>query len=210
MATATPDEELNQLEKDLRQLQIEYETFFAGGRKRPPMETEWRAQTMIKRYADMGGKLKYAQIFRYNSLASKYAKFSEVWRQRAKNVEQGKTAFSYSKTARELEEKRLAEASATHDAWLKGEHARAAEAKADETKISFSDPLKEAEKVQTLFRTMVEAKQKAGEKSEMNFEQFHKFVKSKTEQLRKQMGAKQVEYTVAVEGGQVKLKAKGV
>lgn len=194
----TPEEELSQLEKDLRQLQIEYDAYFAGGRKRPPTEIEWRVTTLIKKFSDMGGKLKYAQSFRFNNLASRYAKFSEVWRQRAKRVEEGRTAFGYSKVARELEQQRLAEAAREHEARIHGEAHR----------VAFSDPLKEPEKVQSLYRNLVEAKKELGEKSDLNFEQFHKFVRQKTEELRKQMGARQVEYTVSVENGQVKLKAK--
>jgi len=75
--------------------------------------------------------------------------------------------------------------------------------------VAFADPTKEAEKVQALYRTMLEAKAKAGEQADINFEQFHQFVRQKTEQLKKQMGCKQVEYEVSVEGGQVRLKAKG-
>jgi len=72
-----------------------------------------------------------------------------------------------------------------------------------------SDPLREPEKVQELYRTLVEARQKAGEKAEVNFEQFHRFVRQKTEELKRELGCQQVEYAVEVEGGQVKLKAKG-
>jgi len=196
---ATIDDELNQLEKDIRQLQIEYDTYFTGGRKRPPADTEWRVQSFIKKFSDMGGKIKFAERFRFNALASRYAKYSEVWRQRSKRVEMGGSAFSYSKVARELEKQRLAEAERKHAAHLAGAN-----------RVAFSDPLKEAEKVQALYRTMMEAKGKAGEKADLNFEQFHQFVRNKTEQLKKQMGCKAVEYEVSVEGGQVKLKAKGV
>jgi hypothetical protein len=211
---ATVEEELTQLEKDIRQLQIEYDAYFAGGRKRPPTEVEWRVQKLIKKFADMGGKLKYAQSFRYNQLSARYAKFSEVWRQRTKRVEEGHTAFAYSKTARELEEKRLAESKRAHDAWLAGEHKEVvgadAAAAGDTARVAFSDPLKEAEKVQELYRTMIDLKKRAGESAEVNYEQFNKFVRSKTDQLKSQMGCKAVEYTVSIEGGQVKLKAKGV
>ena len=48
---ATIDEELGQLERDIRQLKIEYEMYFGGGRKRPPTEIEWRVELMVKRYA---------------------------------------------------------------------------------------------------------------------------------------------------------------
>ncbi|MGH9804321.1 MAG: MXAN_5187 C-terminal domain-containing protein [Candidatus Acidiferrales bacterium] len=196
---ASIEDELNQLEKDLRQLKIEYDTYFTGGRPRPPADTEWRVQTLIKKFADMGGKMKFAQRFRYNGLASRYAKYSEVWRQRAKRVEMGGSAFAYSKVGRELEQQRLAEAERKHAARIGGN-----------ARVAFSDPLKEGEKVQELYRTMLEAKEKAGEKADVNFEQFHQFVRNKTDQLKKQMGCKAVEYEVSVEGGQVKLKAKGV
>src|SRR6266852_6311437 len=49
---ATIDEELSQLERDVRQLKIEYEMFFGGGRKRPPTEIEWRIELITKRYAE--------------------------------------------------------------------------------------------------------------------------------------------------------------
>jgi hypothetical protein len=69
--------------------------------------------------------------------------------------------------------------------------------------------LKESEQVQALYRHLVTAKKELGEKADVNFEQFHKFVQKKTEQLKKQMKCRQVEYVVSIENGQVKLKAKG-
>lgn len=196
---ATLDEELSQLEKDIRQLQIEYDTYFSGGRPRPPNDTEWRVTRAIKRFAELGGQMKYAERFRYNALASRYAKYNEVWRQRARRVESGHSAFGYSKTARELEKQRLEEASARHDAWLRGEH---------RAKVAMSDPLRQTEQVQQLYHKMIEAKKAAGENANINYEQFSQFVRQKTEELRKQMHTKSVQFEVSVESGQVKLKAK--
>ncbi|MFQ5695662.1 MAG: MXAN_5187 C-terminal domain-containing protein [Terriglobia bacterium] len=200
MAQLTIDEQLNQLEKDLRQLQIEYDRSFAGGRKRPPNETEWRVQTAIKRMAERGGRLKYAHTFRFNGLAARYAKFSEIWRRRARSVEAGHSAVGYSQGARELEKQRLEEASRQHEALLHGQGSA----------IRFGDPAKETEQMQSLYRSMLEARKAAGDSAKMNFEQFHKFVRQKTEQLKKQLSCKQVEYSVSVESGRVRLKAKGV
>ena len=58
MAT-TPEEDLVQLEKDIRALKIEYEQFFGGGRKRPPTDTQWRVESHIKRYSDRTAKMSY-------------------------------------------------------------------------------------------------------------------------------------------------------
>ena len=49
---ATIDEELSQLERDIRQLKIEYDQFFGGGRKRPPTEIEWRIELTVKKYGE--------------------------------------------------------------------------------------------------------------------------------------------------------------
>ena len=196
---ATVDEELTQLEKDIRQLQIEYDSYFSGGRSRPPSDAEWRVQNLIKKFSELGRQLKYAQRFRFNTLAARYAKYTDVWRRRAKSMEEGHTPFAYSKVARELEQQRLAEAARQHEARIHGEA----------TRVAVSDPVKEAEKVQSLYRALRDAKSKLGEKVEVNFEQFHEFVRQKTEQLKKQMGCQQVEYRVLLESGQVKLKARG-
>jgi hypothetical protein len=49
---ATIDEELGQIERDIRTLKIEFEQYFGGGRSRPPTDTQWRLETNLKRYAD--------------------------------------------------------------------------------------------------------------------------------------------------------------
>src|SRR5260370_7932780 len=50
-AMATIDEEMSQLEKDIRQLKIDYDQYFAGARNPPPTKTEWRIKFIMKRYA---------------------------------------------------------------------------------------------------------------------------------------------------------------
>ena len=55
---------------------------------------------------------------------------------------------------------------------------------------------------------MMEAKKKTGEASSANFDSFKTFVKKKTEQIRQDYNCKAVEYSVELENGQVRLKAK--
>src|SRR6267143_1768262 len=79
---ATIDEELGTLERDIRQLKIEYDQYFGGGRKRPPTEIEWRIDQLVKRYAERGGELKFAQRFRFNNLSQTYAKYKDIFRKK--------------------------------------------------------------------------------------------------------------------------------
>src|SRR5207244_9123167 len=88
-AMATIDEEMAQLEKDIRQLKIEYDQYFGGGRKRPPTEIEWRIDMLVKRYGERGGELKSAQRFRFNNLTQTYATYKDIFRKKLKQKEEG-------------------------------------------------------------------------------------------------------------------------
>ena len=66
----------------------------------------------------------------------------------------------------------------------------------------------EREQVERLFHRLVEAKKKAGEKVSGNLDSFSSFVQKKSDEIRKQYGCQDVEFSVELTGGQVKLKAK--
>ena len=55
------------------QLKIEYEQYFGGGKARPPADTEWRIELVLKRYGDRGGEINFGQRFRSTNLAQTYA-----------------------------------------------------------------------------------------------------------------------------------------
>jgi len=205
---ATIDEDLNQLERDIRQLKIEYEQFFGGGRKRPPTEIVWRIEQVIKRYAEKGSQLNFGQRFKLNNLTSSFAKQSDVYRKKMKAKEEGTVQRHYGAAAREIEAERQRSRPAPPPP-PPPEERRAAAARAGETVLSYSDPAKEGEKVKQLYDALIDAKQKAGEKTDnLTLDNFTKFVSNKADQLKGQKGNKEVEFAVSMEDGQVKLKAR--
>jgi len=197
---ATIEEEMGQLEKDIRQLKIEYDQYFGGGRKRPPTEIEWRIEMIIKRYAERGGELKFAQRFRFNNLSQTYAKYKDIFRKKTAQKEEGKIQRHFGAAAKQIEAARHAnqpEATAP---------AGAAESKA--FRMTCSEPERETEKVEQLYQAFVQAKQQAGEQTgKLSRSNFNDFVLKKTKELQKQKNCKGVEYVVEVVDGQVKLKA---
>ena len=62
----TIDEELDLLDNSLRRLKIEYDIYFGGGSKRPPNDTLWRVQSLIKKFSD-SQKLSFSQRYKFNS-----------------------------------------------------------------------------------------------------------------------------------------------
>lgn len=196
----TVDEELDQLDNNLRRLKIEYEIYFNGGSKRPPSDTEWRVLSSLRKFSD-GSRMNFSQRFRYNSMAQRYAIFSDLWRQKLKIKEEGyrrpQDALLSIQGLRTVEEEK--EVSKTD-----------AEPGAKPFTVQCSDVEQEPEKVKTLFKAFVEAKKNAGEKltGTASLDSFRSFVQKKTQQLRKEYGCQSVEYTVEVQDGQVRLKAK--
>ncbi|MBZ5502608.1 MAG: hypothetical protein LAN59_10285 [Acidobacteriia bacterium] len=206
---ATVDDDLNQIEKDLRTLKIEYEQFFAGGRKRPPTDTQWRVETLVRRYNERLAQLRFAQRFRFNNLAQTFAKYQDMWRKKLMQKEGAVTEHHFGAAAKAIEAERAHKASSRPGGSPRtGEAARsAAEARAAFS-LSFSDPAKEQEKVQELYRKVIEARAESGDKSKApSLQDFERFVQKKTKELQDK-GGRQIEYIVSVEGGRTKLKAR--
>ncbi|HUL15110.1 MAG TPA: MXAN_5187 C-terminal domain-containing protein [Terriglobales bacterium] len=208
---ATIDEDLGQLERDIRQLKIEYDQYFGGGRKRPPTEIEWRIELIIKRYGERIGDLKFAQRFRYNNLTQSYAKYKDVFRKRMQRKEEGTVERHYGAAARAIEAERAKKQSETAGASASAEQsggAAIAAAAGGAFRMTCSEPEKESEKVEQLYQAFVNAKLQAGEDvQKLTPASFNEFVKKKTHDLQKQKKCKDVEYVVETVDGQVKLKA---
>jgi hypothetical protein len=206
---ATIDEELAQLERDIRQLKIEYDQFFGGGRKRPPTEIEWRIELVIKRYAERGGDLKYGQRFRLNNLTQTYAKYKDIFRKKTQNKEEGKIQRHFGAAAKAIEAERAHKNPEKH-AEVPATPAQVAAAAATQGafRVTCSEPERESEKVDQLYQAFLQAKQQAGEQTgKLSRSSFNEFVLKKTKDLQKQKNCRDVEYVVEVIDGQVKLKA---
>ncbi len=196
----TTEEDMNQLEKDIRQLKIEYEQYFGGGKKRPPADLEWRIDVTMKRYSDRGSQMNFAQRFRYSNLAQMYTKYREIFRKRMKQKEEGSVQRHFGAAAREIENLR--------------KQKQAAEFPPDPSQpftfaISCTDPDHEKKKVEDLYAAFRHAKEQAGEDSDrLTLEAFQQFVRQKTGDLKKQQSAQEVEFVVTVEGKHARLKAR--
>lgn len=196
----TTEEDMNQLEKDIRQLKIEYEQYFGGGKKRPPADLEWRIELTMKRYSDRGSQMSFAQRFRYSNLAQMYTKYREIFRKRMKKKEEGTVERHFGAAAREIENLR--------------KQKQAAESTSQPSEhwpftISCKDPDHEKKKVEDLYTAFRHAKEQAGEDTaKLTLEAFQEFVRQKTGDLKDQQGAHEVEFVVTVEGKHARLKAR--
>jgi hypothetical protein len=233
----TIDEELTLLDSQLRRLKIEYEIYFSNPTKRPPTDVEWKVLSLLRKFSD-GGRMSFSQRFRYNEIAQRYAIYSDLWRKKNRIREEGYrrpqdailSVQGVRPEEREPEHKvygvshtaaaaagattTATAGSATGTASTTASHTSAVTAtsapKTEEKPFSVEcgDVRAERDQVRKLYQALTEAKKKSGETVSGNLDSFSSFVQKKTEQIRKQYGCEAVEYTVEMQNGQVKLKAK--
>src|SRR5579863_3328150 len=207
--TVTTDEELNVLDTQLRRLKIEYEIYFSNPTKRPPTDIEWKVLSLLRKFSD--GRLNFSQRYRYNEMAQRYAVYSDLWRKKSRIREEGyrrpQDALLSVQGVRTAEEEHKQQ----HHPVYGVSHAAAAAAAGGTASQPFtlhSVDQAEREQVERLYNTLVAAKKKAGENVTGSIDSFTAFVQKKTEQIRKQYHCENVEYSVEITNGGVKLKAK--
>jgi len=207
---ATIDEDLSQIERDIRTLKIEYEQFFGGGRPRPPADTQWRVDTLIRRNNERVADLNFAQRFRFNNMQQTYAKYQDMWRKKMVQKETGAQQHHYGAAAKAIEAERARVAA--EKAKLEGANGASGTARAARSgnlyALSFSNPKQEREKIQALYDKLIATRAETGESAGApSLKDFERFVEQKTKDLQDK-GAREIEYSVSIEGGRVKLKAR--
>lgn len=195
----TIDEELTLLEDSFRRLKIEYDIFFAGGAKKPPLDTESRVQTIIRRNIE-NSRISFAQRFRLHAIAQRYSVFSDLWRRKTKIKDEG---------YRRPEDTLLGVGGFGHleDSGPQPPEPAQHPATPDPEPESFLIFTSDVIEVVALYEAVVRAREIIGQPLGA-FDSFATFVQNKSNQIRTQFHCQAVEYTVLVKSGQVQLKAR--
>lgn len=183
------ERELAVLETELKRLEAEYNMFFAGRLPRPPWETRSRVEAMVKRL-DRTHISNYGDRFRFTTLQTRYSTFIDLWDRGLRAREEGRAGpFTHPRPA-----------------------AVEAKPKRPEDRVlhvtSFSDPVREADKLRDLYDNLAEARREAGEEA-IPFHKFADLIKTQVLQLR-QKGTSEVAFRVAVKDGKVAFTAKAL
>ena len=180
----TIDDQLTRIEEDIRRLKIEFDVYFNGGSKRPPYDTKLRVESLLKRLGD-DRTMNFGQRYRYNSLATRYASFRELWRRTLQDKEEGRGAVARRQAARE-----------DVAPFVRSE-------------FSCGDVRHDVRTVKGVYDALMEAKRSCGETTnDLSFARFHRLVMERTEAMKEKLGTEHVTFSVDVENGHVSFKAK--
>ena len=186
--TSDLERDLDLLEAEMKRLEAEYNMFFAGRLPRPPWETRGRVNAMVRRLdnthiPNTGGR------FRFTTLQSRFQTFSDLWDRGLKAREEGRPGpFANLRPPTEEKPKRPV------DRIL--------------NVTTFSDPLREMDKLQDLYESLAEARREVGEDA-IPFHKFADLIKSQVGTLKKH-GTPEVAFRVAVKGGKVAFTARAM
>lgn len=181
----TIEDRLARVEEDIRRLKVEFDIYFNGGSKRPPYDTKMRVESHLKRLGD-DRALNFAQRYHYNSLATRYASFREMWRRTLQSREEGRDVAAAARASQ-----------------------RDPTAPFTRSEFSCRDVRHDVRTVKGVYDALMEAKRSCGEATrDLSFAKFHRLVLERTENLKEKIGVDRVVFSVEVEGGHVSFKAK--
>jgi hypothetical protein len=182
--------DLQALDAELKKLEAEYNMYFAGRAPRPPWETRGRVDTLFKRWSRTHVQ-SGVDRFRLDALQMRYRKFIELWDRAMRAREEGRPGpFAQRQSPPPAIETRE---------------------QPPDTKVlsvtSFTDPLREMDKLHSLYDSLMEARRRAGE-AIVPFHKFAALVQERVGKLRQSDGGAEVAFRVAVKDGKVSLTAK--
>ena len=181
------EKDLLRLEADLKQLEAEYNMFFAGRLPKPPWETRSRVEVLV-RQLDRAYIQNTGDRFRFHTLQSRFQTFIDLWDRGLRAREEGRPG-PFAQQQKKEPEKKGPEDRILHVA-------------------AFRDPVREADKLEELYESLTEARKEVGEQ-QIPFHKFAELVKTQVKKLR-DTGTPEVAFRVAVKDGKVNFTARGL
>jgi hypothetical protein len=180
--------DLQALAAGLKQLEAEYNMFFAGRLPRPPVETRGRVEALIRRW-DRGYIQGSEARFRFEVLQTRFQKFADLWDRGLRAREEGRPGpFAHQHPAQKTK-KQERDSKVLHV-------------------TSFSDPMHEMDKLHSLYDTLMDARRETGE-DVVPFHKFAALVKDQVTKL-KDAGSPEVAFRVAMKDGKVNFTVRGL
>jgi hypothetical protein len=192
-------DDLEAIDKQIRQLQIEWEKFFSGIERKPPTDLKAKVEAVIRRHANAEIR-NNAERFRYQTVVAKYNTFNELWSKKLRAREEGKAFGVHGLKADVLPPPPPPSAAPP---------ARAARA-GGSGDFRVQNPERDLDAVRALYDNFLAARQRAGESAPVKFESFQKLIGQQASRILADKGAQAVDFRLETKDGKVSLKAKVV
>lgn len=191
----TNAEALDLFDESLRRLKANYDLFFNGARKLPPVEDRRRLDQLVQEMAKNHIR-DNALRFRYNTLLSRYNQYRELWGRKMRELEEGPT--DYRKRSAMLRQP--------------------VQAPPPPSPVTSVDPDSyvrvgsngNGQAMLELLSQINDANRKLGKNGAISLEQVSEMVNKQAEALRSRYNVNTIAFKVDINEGKIKLKAKPI
>jgi len=218
------ERELTELDRGITNLKVEYERYFGGELKRPPVQTRRAVEEALRRLGNADVD-KAAERFRLQTIQSRYNAFAELWEKRMQAREEGRTgparrpapvaaaapgapkpSEKAPKTPKAGEGPDVLALLAAAEAAVARKAPAPAPAPSPDAAASPSVKPKSRVDFTPLFRRYVDARQALGEDvSKLKYEKFEEAVRRQAEEIRRKTGSSRLVFEVQTADGRVRL-----
>lgn len=183
--------ELTALDRHITELRVEYERFFTGDTKLPPIAERRRLESFLRRLSNQEVD-KAAERFRLQSVQSRYHALAELWDKRLKAREEGRPWGGVPSP--------VAAAAAPKAP------AAATIAGGGDAQVSGAVRVKGRVDFTPLFEKYRAARVALGEDvSKLSYSRFEELVKKQADEIRQRTGATRLSFEVRTQDGRVRL-----
>src|SRR5262245_10661310 len=193
-------EDLEAIEKSIRQLQIEWDKVCSGIEKKPPTDMKSKVEGIIRRHANIEIR-NNTERFRYQTMVAKYNTLNELWNKKLRAREEGKAFGVHGLKADILPPPPPPAPVAALPRAMRP---------AGGGEFRVQNPERDLDTVKALYENYLAARQKAGEHAVVKFDSFQKLIGQQASRILSDKGAQAVDFRLETKDGKVSLKAKVV
>jgi hypothetical protein len=174
---------LDQLNRDVQQLRVDFERFFNGALPFPPEELRGRVQGQIRNLRSLSPSATAVDTFRLGDLEARFNSYNELFNRRLRDNEEGR-----------------------HPAGRPAPPPPAPRRHDPAQGVVFGDRV-DPEAAEALYQGLVSA---PGDTPRFDLDSFQTYLARQVTAIREKTGCTQVQFRLATEDGKVKLKARPV
>jgi hypothetical protein len=176
-------EGLDQLNREVQQLRVDFERFFNGALPFPPEELRGRVQAQIRNLRNLTSAATAVESFRLGDLEARFNSYNELFNRRIRDIEEGR-----------------------HIAGRPAAPPPAARRHDPAQGVVFGDRI-DPEAAEALYQGLVSA---PGDNPRFDLDSFQTYLARQVTAIREKTGCTAVQFRLATEDGKVKLKARPV
>ncbi len=200
----TLEEELRQIETEIRKLKIAFDLYFIGSNPKPPLDQRDQLDRQIKKCQNVPMKT-LGERFLYNSIVNRFNAYSELWSKSMRVKEEG--ARVHPLAVRAAHQSAAAENGGSYKPGAASKVSRPAREKPKGTWRVPTDRRDEAT-IRNLYENFIAAKNQVGDRKQPSFEAFAREIGRHAAALKGKVDCQAIDFKLDFKDNKVSIKAK--